>query len=143
MKIVKSFESTFKVYAGPILVVVVREPDEIKVLLNSEHCFEKPFMLYSSFFTYGLLTTGGDVNKLHRKTVSPLFTPTNLQHLLPLLNKKVTSFLNKFDHHLSTNEIDISEHALEFAFDSMMATLFGVNNLSDDVKEEFLKVVEE
>lgn len=138
----KSFESTFKVYARPILAVVVREPDEIKVLLNSEHCFEKPFMLYSSFFTYGLLTTGGDVNKLHRKTVNPLFSPTNLQHLLPFLNEKVTSFLDKFDNHLSENEVDISDHALEFAFDSMMATLFGVNNLSDKAKADFLRDVE-
>jgi cytochrome P450 len=139
---VNSFESTFKVYAGPILVVVVREPDEIKTLLNSEFCFEKPFMLYSAFFSYGLLTSGGEVNKLHRKTVYPLFSPTNLQNLLPLLNKKVASFLNKFDHHLSLNEIDISKHALDFAFDSMMATLFGVKNLSEEVKAEFLRDVE-
>lgn len=128
-----------KMYFGPILVVNVREPEDIKTVLNSEYCFEKPFMIYRSYFTYGLLTSGGDINKLHRKMISPLFYPTNLQSYLPVINKVVTKFLNNFDNHLSLNEIEMSHYALKFTLNSTILTLFGVDNISEEAENEFLK----
>lgn len=120
-------------------MVVVREPEEIKTILNSDYSFEKPLMIYKCFFSYGLLTTGGDINKLHRKRVNPLFYPTKLQSYVPTLNAKVTTFLKRFDSNLILEEIEMSEHATYFAIDSMLATLFGIDDISEEMKENYLK----
>lgn len=134
----KTFESTFKAFYGPVLVLVTREPEEIKVLLNSEFCFEKPYLLYSTYMTFGLLTTGGERYKMQRKTINSLFFPTNLKRYPSIINAKVESFFERFDLKLSCEEIEMSQPALDFAFDSMMASMFGIDNLTQNTREKFL-----
>lgn len=136
MDLVNSFKSSFKVWAGPFLVFVVRDAKEVEILLNSEKCFEKPKMIYNTFFSYGMLTMGGDSYKLHRKTILPLFYPTALQRYSKIINAKVNNFLTEFDG-VKSSEIEMSEYVLDFSLDSFFATMFGMN-IDKKIRRKFL-----
>jgi cytochrome P450 len=141
MEIVNSFTSSFKVWVGPFLVFVVRDPSEVKILLNSEDCFEKPNMIYRTYFSYGMLTMGGETYKLHRKTILPLFYPKPLQQYHSKINAKMNSFLKDFDNNLKPTEMEMSEHALEFALDTFLETMFGMD-VKKTTQKKFLNDAE-
>lgn len=66
LEIARKFDSSYKFWAGPLLVLIVKDADDIKIALNSTHSFEKPSMFYKPYFVNALFTIGGNVYKLHR-----------------------------------------------------------------------------
>lgn len=49
-------ESPVKLYIGPKLFVILDKPDDIKAILMSPHCLDKPFLYDYLPYKYGLLT---------------------------------------------------------------------------------------
>lgn len=136
----KPFASSFKFWTGPFLFIVVRDPVDIKIALNSEETNDKIALFYKQYLAYCLFSMeGGDKYKAHRKTMTPLFSATSLQRCLPILNMKTESFFERFDRTLDPRkEIEFSHLTMDFILDSILATMFGVDNVSDDERMKFV-----
>lgn len=134
----RKFKSTFKFWVGPFLFLIVKDADDIKIALNSEFCSEKPSIFYKPYSNFALLTMGGNMYKLHRKNINPLFYPAFLKSLLPIINSKMQSFLERFDSTLNQNAFDFSIHSMEFTLDTILATMFGRNDVDEDVRRKFV-----
>lgn len=132
------FESSYKVWVGPFLVYVVRDPEDIQTALNSDECFEKP-AFYRQYFSYGMVVMGGDEYKLHRRITCPMFNPSALLNYLPKVNKKMNNFLKRFDEKLDSEEVDFCVDAADFTLDTALSTLFGVENSDEAARKKLVE----
>lgn len=136
----KPFTSSFKIWAGPVLFLVVRDPDDIKIVLNSEETFDKIALFYKQYLSYCLFSmNGGDKYKRHKKVVSPLFHPASLQRCLPIINMQMRKFLKRFDANLHPGKaIECSHYAMDFILDTLLSTMFGIDDTADEARMKFV-----
>lgn len=109
---------------GHLFIFIPRDPEHVKIILNSQEAFEKPFH-YDFFFDSGLLIIGGDRYKQQRRALNPLFYPSNLKSLIPLLNVKTGEFINSFEQFFGLKNVDIKNAGLHFVANTIFATVFG------------------
>lgn len=115
----------------------------MKTILTSEECFDKLGYVYKLYFNYGLFVLEGDEYKLHRKAINPLLTPAAIKSYLPIIDNKVKSFIDRFDSRLTPNEeMEFGRLATDFAFDSFLATFFGIDHVGESKRMEIVKTVE-
>lgn len=131
------FKRNFKAWFGPIPILWVKDPEDVKTLLNSNEAFEKP-SLYKQLFSYGFLTIGGSAYRRQRKVVSSLFHTSSLEENLPTINEKMKSFLSRFDGNLKDEMFDVSHNVLDFTLDTLLATTFGMDSSSEETRKKFV-----
>jgi cytochrome P450 family 4 len=119
--------------------LLLKKPEEIKIVLNSEETFDKPEHGLNMFFKYGLLTEGGEKYKTQRKAVTPFFLPSNLKRFYPIINDKFTAFLNDFDKDLKAEEFDITHTIMNFTLDTILLTMFNRSDFSKRQVSEFIE----
>ncbi|XP_049840972.1 cytochrome P450 4V2-like [Schistocerca gregaria] len=84
--------STFCIYVGPILYVIVAEPRDAELLLGSTKIVDRtrdsPYLhnMVSIFFGDGLFSKRGDQWRAHRKIISPTFHLQILEQFLEVFN---------------------------------------------------------
>jgi cytochrome P450 len=115
----------------------LHNPEDVKIALNSEKCFEKSFSL-SFFYKWGLLTIGGEKYKQQRKALNPLFTPSNLRSLIPKINAKATEFLENYADELEMKNADWKLLASKFTLNTVCKTLFNVEELDKESLQNFI-----
>lgn len=130
-------EKGLKAWFGPILAFVPLRPEDIKIILNSEDCQDKPSILYNKLFTYGLISMNGSKYKTQRKAILPLFFPKALQHFLPKFDDLVNNFLVEFDSNLKEEAFDFKYEATDFVLNANLLSNFGVN-VDKNARKNFL-----
>lgn len=139
----KDFKTTFKVWFGPYLMIFVRDADDFKKILTSEESFDKVNLMYDKIIDFGLLTLGGDTYRLHRKIVIPVFFPTNLKSYFPIIREKMNDFLKRFDDRLdSSDELEFCHLAQDFTFETIMATMFSKDDVTEHERLEYVHASE-
>lgn len=113
-------------WMGKDFTVILHNPEDIKITLNSEKCLDKPD-IYKFFFKYGLLVENGKKNKQQRKSLNRLFSVSSLKSIIPMINKKYNFFLNENNKLLEDNEFDIKKLASKFTIKSIFATILGID----------------
>jgi cytochrome P450 len=131
----KPFTSSrqFKMWLGPELAFIPLNPEDIKTLMNSESCQDKPLWIYEEVSPYGLLSSNGQKLKLHKKVASPAFQPKSLKSFLPKTNRIANEFLMDFESRLKSEVVDVSRETSVFMFKATFASLFDVKSLENEV----------
>mgnify|MGYP002655297311 CR=1 FL=1 len=124
-----SFKSSFKISFGTHLTVAVKDPEDVKIILNSEACYDK-HPLYWKFHKGGIPITGGEKNKLHRKVATPVFHPSRLENYQKSFNTCANNFLQSFDKDLPSKEFNILPKIFDFTLDVTLQTTIGEKNIS-------------
>lgn len=93
--------SPFQVWAGPILIVGIREPRDIQTVLTSEHALNKPYFYNLIPCKSGLICEHKDIWKMDRRALNAAFNAKMLQNYIPFLNEKSGILLQKMDVHLN------------------------------------------
>lgn len=127
---------------GHFLVFFPRNPEEIKIILNSSETFEKPF-LYKFFHSCGLLVIGGEKYKQQRKALNPLFYPGNLKVFHSILNQKTSEFIENFERDFGLKNVDIKNAAFHFTANSILSTIFGAESGSFEHIQEIIDSFDE
>jgi cytochrome P450 len=137
----KPFESErlVKNWYGPWLWIFCLDPEDTKIILNSPDCLNKPRIIYSSLFDFGLISINGEVHKAHRKAVTPLFNPKSLKSFISLIDEVANKFLGRFDAKLNGESFDISHHTMEFGLHSILRTFLLENTVDEETRTQFLK----
>lgn len=81
---------------------------------------------------------GGERYKIHRRAVNPLFNPGSLHRYLPVVNRKTLSFLERFDERLESREFDFTHHAMDFIMETLLATMMGIEDISESTRLKFI-----
>jgi cytochrome P450 len=110
-------------------MISLTDPEDIKIVFNSDNCIDKPSFVYNALTGYGLVAHNGDVYKTHRKAINPLFTPKALQNYIPEINRQVVKFLKNFDANLTDKIFDVSEETLLYTFQLSLKVFFGIEDM--------------
>ena len=141
---IKSFDSDIKLWFGPVLMINVSDTKDIKTVLNSQSCSDKPEIMYHSYFKHGLFLENGEKHRTQRRTVNPAFYPTALRFYNPIINKNVTKFLETFEDHVDmTKVVDFKLLSQDFALETVIETMFGVDEISREERMNLLGGVDE
>lgn len=129
------FDESCRAWAGPILLYVVRDPDDLETVLKS---VPEKHEMYSKFgFPHGLFTLNGEAHKTHRKLLLPSFSLKSLQSYIPAVNRESRIFVAKIKREFLGKEFEIFHVACEFTLRNVLATLFGLSEIPEDLVEQY------
>ena len=140
----KIYKSDFTYWLGSYMVLHIFDPKDIKTVLNSQSCNDKPEIFYHSYFKHGLFLENGEKHRTQRKTVNPAFNPTALRFYNPIINKNVTKFLETFEEHVEMSKVvDFKLLSQDFALETVVETMFGVDDIDREDRMNLVKGVDE
>jgi cytochrome P450 len=131
-------------WLGHVFAVVLNSPDDIKIVMNSDKCFEK-YPTYQFYFKYGLFTEGGEKYKQQKKSLNPLFMPSNLKTLIPIINENFKHFMSQNEKNMEGKEFSMKPLASKFTINTVLGTLVGLGTkmFSDETLEEVIERADE
>lgn len=138
VSLLNSCPESFTMWAGPILIYVVKHPDDLEIVLKSQNCFEKHQLYENISLPRGLFTTGGDMYKLHRKLITPAFSVKSMRSFMPNINQESKGFVEKMRRDSISKEFDISHCIAEFNLRNLLVTLFGMGSLPNELVDAYL-----
>lgn len=85
----------FYVWAGPILVLGVSEPQSVDILLSNEHCLNRPYFYEHLHSKTSILVADKEMWKPHRRALNAAFNVKMLNSYVPLLNAKAQTLVHR------------------------------------------------
>lgn len=142
-EIAKGYESPSRVWAGPICVIIVDQPEDLQIILNSQNCIDKaaPYKLVP--IETGLLVSGGDLWRAHRKLINPSFYMKVLHSFQPVFNQKAQMMVQVMKKYLNTGHFDVYHHMSSCTLETLLATSIGLNkDIQNEENNKYLRDVE-
>ncbi|NXC45564.1 CP4V2 protein, partial [Penelope pileata] len=134
----------FKLWLGPLAVVVLFHPDTVEVILNSSKHIEKSF-LYKFLHPWlgnGLLTSTGDKWRSRRKMITPTFHFAILNNFLEVMNEQGSILLEKLERHVDKEPFNIFIYITLCALDIICETAMGRNvGAQENMDSEYVSAV--
>ncbi|XP_031618068.1 uncharacterized protein LOC116337548 [Contarinia nasturtii] len=81
-------QTSMSLWFGPILIILVCEPQDIQILLSSDDCLNKPYFYDHAKCKTSIIATNREIWKPHRRALNTAFNLKMLQSYVPLLNHK-------------------------------------------------------
>ncbi|XP_055308673.1 cytochrome P450 4c3-like [Sitodiplosis mosellana] len=126
LRFAKSNDTPVKTYIGSTLALTVDKPEDIKIILSSPICFDKPFVFDFLPYRAGIFTTTlSAVWKPIRKHLNPTFSLNVLQSFMPIFNKKSTVLLEKMDTEVGKEEFNVFPYIQWSILDAICETTMG------------------
>ncbi|NXM47334.1 CP4V2 protein, partial [Gymnorhina tibicen] len=119
----------FKLWIGPLPVIILYHPDSVEVILNSSKHIEKSY-LYDFLHPWlgtGLLTSTGDKWRSRRKMITPTFHFAILNDFLEVMNEQGNILVKKLEKHVDKEPFDIFMDITLCALDIICETAMGRN----------------
>uniref|UniRef100_A0A336LJ96 CSON006022 protein n=1 Tax=Culicoides sonorensis TaxID=179676 RepID=A0A336LJ96_CULSO len=137
-KLLAQFHSPAKIWFGPILALLIDDPDDLQVVLNSNDCLEKSFVYNFFGCEMGLFSCPAKIWKIHRKLLNNCFSLKIMQKYLPIMNDKSRIFTKLLEEEIGRGEFDIHEYSTRCTLDITFATNFQLD--LDTQRNEWGKV---
>lgn len=116
---------------------VFRPEGAQQVLASREYRYLKDAPVYEEFahmFGYGLAAVEGDVWKLHRRIVQPLFTPRYVAASVPQITRVSADFIAEWQATLPDGGvIELNDTSFRYALQALGRTVFGGNDVDEAV----------
>ncbi|KAJ7405124.1 Cytochrome P450 4V2 [Willisornis vidua] len=119
----------FKLWIGPLPVMILYHPDNVEVILNSSKHIEKSY-LYDFLHPWlgtGLLTSTGDKWRSRRKMITPTFHFAILNDFLEVMNEQGNILVKKLEKHVDKEPFDVFLDITLCALDIICETAMGKN----------------
>ncbi|NWU10015.1 CP4V2 protein, partial [Cephalopterus ornatus] len=119
----------FKLWIGPLPIMVLYHPDSVEVILNSSKHIEKSY-LYDFLHPWlgtGLLTSTGDKWRSRRKMITPTFHFAILSDFLEVMNEQGSILVQKLEKHVDKEPFDVFLDITLCALDIICETAMGKN----------------
>ncbi|KAL7025579.1 hypothetical protein ACKWTF_013543 [Chironomus riparius] len=116
---------------GPVLLIIVGNPEDAKIVLTSKDCIEKPNFM--KFFGAPESILFGDYGPwhAHRKILNPYFNAQGVKALIPLFNKKTRIFMDVVKEMEGKEEFNIFYYLTSLALETITKVMdFDVNILN-------------
>ncbi|NXO69306.1 CP4V2 protein, partial [Phainopepla nitens] len=119
----------FKLWIGPVPVLVLYHPDSVEVILSSSKHIEKSY-LYKFLHPWlgtGLLTSTGDKWRSRRKMITPTFHFAILNDFLEVMNEQGNILVKKLENHVDKEPFNVFMDITLCALDIICETAMGRN----------------
>ncbi|NWZ65912.1 CP4V2 protein, partial [Acrocephalus arundinaceus] len=119
----------FKLWIGPVPVMVLYHPDSVEVILSSSKHIEKSY-LYEFLHPWlgtGLLTSTGEKWRSRRKMITPTFHFAILNDFLEVMNEQGNILVKKLEKHVDKEPFDVFMDITLCALDIICETAMGRN----------------
>lgn len=122
------YHSPAKMWFGPLLVILIDNPEDLQVVLNSPDCLEKASIYKFFNCPLGLFEAPVHLWKIHRRQLNQCFSLKTLQSFTPTLNQKAKNTVQELNKHVNGSEFDILRNMATTSLAMILAT-----NLQTDV----------
>ena len=134
-----------KAWIGPCLFVGVVKPEDVKKVLNSKECLDKPFVIKFANILKGSLF--GDLNywHSHRKLLNPYFGTKNLLSIIPIFNRKVAILMDNFKHLDGKGEFNVFYSMTALTLETILKVMdydVDIQNQKSEIKNAFIENLE-
>ncbi|NXM70481.1 CP4V2 protein, partial [Serilophus lunatus] len=119
----------YKLWIGPVPVMVLYRPESVEVILNSSKHIEKSY-LYTFLHPWlgtGLLTSTGEKWRSRRKMITPTFHFAILNDFLEVMNEQGNILVEKLEKHVDKEPFDVFMDITLCALDIICETAMGKN----------------
>lgn len=117
---------TWKCWLGPMCHVVLRKPEDVKIVLSSKDCLEKHTVYNFLFPKTGIVTAEAKIWKQHRKLLNPVFSQSQVLSFIPTFNKQSNILIECLRKKIGKKEFDILEFISKCTMDMIGATTMGL-----------------
>lgn len=124
-KLIAPFPHICKAWLGPICLIDVRNPEYVKKVLNSDKAIDRA-AFYSFPYKTGLLISGGDLWRRHRKILNPAFSYSKVNKFLPVVNDKARKLTVALSGYAGKNPFNIIRLLSALTLESLFQTSFGL-----------------
>ncbi|XP_070505831.1 probable cytochrome P450 313a4 [Chironomus tepperi] len=130
-----------KAWIGPSLFVGVVKPEDVKKVLNSKECLDKPFVVKNANILKGTLF--GDLNywHSHRKLLNPYFGAKSLLNIIPIFNEKVKILMDNFKELEGKGDFDVFYSMTALTLETILKVMdyeVDIQNQKSEVKNAFI-----
>jgi cytochrome P450 len=123
---------------GPILVIHVMSPEDLKIVFNSKVCVDKPYFgsKFVRGFSKGSLFGTLDTWQSHRRILNPFFSPQSLRSsVIPIFNRKVSILVSNIEKMKGKGEFNVFHHMTALTLE----TILSVMNFERDIQNQETK----
>lgn len=131
------FSHINKGWLGPFCIIDIRNPEWIRKILYSDKCIDRADF-YSFPYKTGLLYSGGDMWRRHRKILNPAFSTNKLNSFHPIVNDKARKLTEVLSGYVDKDPFNVLRLLAALTLESLMRTSFGlekefINNPFDKI----------
>ncbi|XP_073153838.1 cytochrome P450 72A397-like [Henckelia pumila] len=133
-RVISFFNATTKKYGknsffwlGPILTVILTDPELMKEVMIKHHVYQKPQFPnpLTKLLAQGLLTYETDKWAKHRKIINPAFHLDKLKMMVPALISCCEEMMGKWESRERSCELDVWPYLQNLSRDFLSRTAFG------------------
>lgn len=134
-----------KTWLGPFLFVGVVKPDDVKIILNSKECLDKPnFVKFVNIYKGSLF---GDLPywHSHRKILNPYFGVQALRTVIPIFNEKVKILMENIGKMEGRGEFDVLYSMTALTLETIIKVMeydVDIQNKKEELRDSFIKNLE-
>ncbi|XP_055607396.1 probable cytochrome P450 313a4 [Uranotaenia lowii] len=121
------FSSPSCLHVGPLVHIIVYEPEQLQTVLNSQHCISKPIQYNFFHVNRGIFAAPVSLWRILRKSFSPCFGAGMLPKFVPIFNEKSVEMVKLLECYLGRGECDISLDIGKCTLDTIYSTACGMN----------------
>lgn len=134
MNLSNDYDSLCKAWLGPICFVTVGRPEDMQMVLNSQHCIDKSILYQFFGARKGLIVSGGKLWRTHRKLLNPTFFVKVINTFIPTFNEKSKKMIEVWNQNLvGQKEFDAFKPVSLFILEALLSTTIGLNK---DIQNE-------
>ncbi|KAG5670858.1 hypothetical protein PVAND_001092 [Polypedilum vanderplanki] len=135
-----------KTWLGPMLFVIISSPEDVKIVMNSRDCFDKPyFVRWPGSIPKGSLFGSLDYWHKHRKILDPYFGQQKLKKFATLFDEKSKILTGNVAQKLNQGDFDIFHYmtalTLEIILNAMELDV-DIQNLETKLRDVTIKGLE-
>lgn len=108
------------------LVVVIDDPNDLKLCLNSDKCIDKPFVYDYFSAGQGIFNSKKQVWKPHRRALNPTLSPKMVSSFIPIFNEKFKITADQMERYIGQN-VDLHRPMFKASAEAIVATQCGVS----------------
>jgi len=148
-KILRSIFANIKVcnksWFGTFLFVGIVKPEDVKLVLNSKDCLNKPRFQKFSNIPKGSLLSDVEYWYPHRKILNPYFGARSLQNVIPIFNEKVKVLMLNLRKIEGKGEFNVLYSMNALTLETILKVMeydVDIQNQKSEVRDAFIENLE-
>lgn len=129
--ITEGYKSPAAFWLGPELIVYAETPESLQIVLNSPKCLDKSNLYRTFALKKGLVCSGGETWRQHRKILNPSFSLRAMQQLVPTFDEKSRILIKQIEIELDKKQFDVYGYLSACSLETLLK---GTMNLDLDIQ---------